>query len=464
MRQPMSFFLLFLLWTAQIGTGAAETVLPLQALLHISFEGHPQAQPDSVNVRNAEKLSYVEGVVGQAADFSSGACVDYTNLPSLHLPAGTIELFVKPLHEPQEREDHYYLQFLRADGSSILEITFTHVEMSAQVTIRTGKQMFRRYGWGWPGHRWNHLVITWDAEGASPTGLRLYINGKELGYPTSCQALEQPALLRIGAKEPHAGPWAKAHIDELTIYNRCLTRLQVKALASQAQKPFAEKLTAITALVAKEDAEEARLREKLFACPLGIIYGRYTSLLNWPESFFALLDIPVPTPLSEDALAQTDLRAYKVLMVPGGGGLRLTEENQDALIQYVKAGGGYVGICGGAITANKIGLIDCEAYNFNVRGSVWTKLETHPITRGYDIERSILFPHASGPLFVPKTEEQKTIAYFDVGNPPLPRFSHTIVRELGQGRVVAFSGHPESSPDTRPLLRQAIMWAARILE
>jgi len=54
------------------------------------------------------------------------------------------------------------------------------------------------------------------------------------------------------------------------------------------------------------------------------------------------------------------------------------------------------------------------------------------------------------------------VVIFDVGNPPLPTFVNTIAKQYGEGRVVAFSGHPEGSPQTRRLLRNAIMWAARI--
>jgi len=289
---------LLLLLTVLSGPALAADLPPLMAPFHVAFDGAATATPGTVSVTGADRLRYVEGNAGQAGDFERGQCVEYTHLPPLNLASGALELLVRPLHDPKEMEDHYYLQFLRQDGSAIMEVTFTHVEMSAQVTIRGGGRTFRRYGWGWPGNAWSHLVITWDSAGASPAGLGLYRDGVETGYPATYQAMEQPAIIRVGCKSPATGPWAKAHLDELTIYNRWLSRLQVKALAAKAALPHARKMEEMAALVAADDAEAARRREQLFAAKTGIIYGRFTSLLNWPDSLYQALDLPVPTAIS----------------------------------------------------------------------------------------------------------------------------------------------------------------------
>lgn len=441
---------------------AAEAPPELQQLWRISFDGNATPEPSGATVTGADALPYGEGKCGQAADFSEGRCVEYSGLPPLPRASGTLELWVKPLHDRKDLNDHHYLRFLRADGSPVVDVSFTQVEMSAEVTIQTGGRKFRRYGWGWAQDIWQHVVITWDTAGPSPKGLILYINGQETGYPATCQALDATAGLRVGCKSLEEGVWAKAWLDEIAVYNRCLTQGQVKALFERGGLNAAERLSQMVALVAADDARLAREREKLFATKLGILHGRNTSLLNWPDSVFEAIDIPVPTPVHEDSLAQTDLSVYGVLICPGGGGLNLTPENQQALLGYVNGGGGYVGICGGLNAALKYGLLEADTYRFNVRGPVWVKLKEHPVTAGYDLTRMVLFPHASGPLMVPKGEGQETITVFDVGGEPLPEFTHTLVRQFGRGRVAGFSGHPEGSSDTRPMLRNAVMWAARV--
>jgi len=443
---------------------AAAAPPELQQLWRISFDGAATPEPAGATVTGADALLYVEGKCGQAADFSEGRCVEYTGLAPLPSAAGTLELWVKPLHDRKDLNDHHYLRFSRADGSPVVDVSFTQVEMSAEVVIKTGGRKFRRYGWGWAQGIWQHVAITWDTAGPSPSGLILYISGQETGYPATCQALEETTGLRVGCRSLEEGVWAKAWLDEIAVYNRCLTHGQVKALCQRGGLNAAEKLSQMAALIAAEDARLAQEREKLFATKLGILHGRNTSLLNWPDGVFAGIDIPVPTPVHEDSLAQTDLSAYAALICPGGGGLNLTPENREALLGYVKGGGGYVGICGGLCSALQYGLLEAEKYRFNVRGPVWVKLKEHPVTAGYDLSRMVLFPHASGPLMVPKGEGQETIGTFDVGGEPLPEFTHTLSRRLGQGRVVGFSGHPEGSADTRPMLRNAVLWTAKITD
>jgi len=246
--------------------------------------------------------------------------------------------------------------------------------------------------------------------------------------------------------------------DEINLGVMSLTEMAEQALAS-GSLDHAAKLA--------DAALEAERTDLLFNHrKLGMIHGRYTSLVNWGDAVFERLRLPVPDKIHEDELVNTDLSQYDTLYVPGGGGLRLSDEAAEALREYIRGGGGYVGICGGATTASKYGLIEATKYKFNVRGPVWNKLQEHPITEGYDLKRMVLFPHASGPLYVIEEgqEDHVPVAIFDVGNPPLPTFVNTIARRMGEGRIVTFSGHPESSAETNLLMRNAFLWTTKILE
>lgn len=450
-------------WLAAAGDADADQ---FAALFYLSFDGTVDAAAPGahVTVVGGEGIRFAQGQVGNAADFREHGCLEYRGLPMLNLKEGTIELWIKAAHDRKEMKDHYYLQFLKDDGSAGIEIKFYHVECSAQVTMWTPKSKFRRYGWGWAEDAWRQIVVTWDATGQDQSGLTLYLNGIESGYPRPYKPIQMPDMLRVGCKSPQEGHVAKALIDEVAVYNRCLTRLQVKTLFEHGDKPLAEKVTRARERIAKDAASDHERNDMLFNHrKLGMIHGRFTSLLHWHDEAFTPLGIPVPDKVHETKLASTDLSQYHVLFVPGGGGLRLDDANKEALQKYVRQGGGYVGICGGAVTAARYGLIDAQRYPFDVRGPVFNMLKEHPITEGYDIKRKLLFPHASGPLFVLKEGSGETpVAVFRVGAPPLPTFVNTIAKHYGKGRVVAFSGHPEGSPQTRMLLRNAILWAAKI--
>jgi len=435
-------------------------------LLYIGFSDSAEAVAEGVEVTvtGAEAMKYAEGKVGKAADFLEGGCVEYRGLPAFNLKSGTIEFWLKSAHDHEEMEDHYYLQFLKEDGSAGIEVKFYHVECSAQVTMWSGSRRHRRYGWGWAQDAWRHIAVTWETTDPEMSGLKLYLNGVESGYPQAYQAIEMPEFLRIGCKSPEEGLFAKALVDEVVVYNRALTRGQVKALYENGDKALEEKTTALRERIAQDDARERERTDLLFNHrKIGMLHGRYQSLLNWPDKVFETLRVPVPDKIRETDLATVDLSQYDVLFVGGGGGLRLDDANAEALRNYVQEGGGYVGICGGAIGAAKYGLIDVELYPFGVRGRVWAKLKQHPITEGYDIPRKVLFPHASGPLFVIKEGSAEVpVVIFDVGKAPLPTFVNVIAKQYGEGRVVAFSGHPEGSGETRRMVRNALMWAAKI--
>ena len=447
--------------------GASVESAPLKALFHLSFDDTiaPTVMGGKVEATSVEEVKFVEGKVGKAGDFRQGGCVELRNLPRLDPKAGTIELWIKSAHDHKELEDHCYLQLFNADDTAGLEIKFYHVECSAQVTMWQGKIRARRYGWGWAKDAWRHIVVTWDAASADPTGLTLYQSGIVSGYPRDYRPIQLPTSLRVGCRSPKGGQRANALIDEVAIYNRCLTRSQVEALHKLGDLPLAEKLAKIQEVIAREDALRRKREDLLYNHrKLALVHGRYTSLKNWPDKAFTPLQLPVPDKIHETKLASTDLGHYDVLFVPGGGGLRFDDANHEALLKFVRDGGGYVGICGGAVTAARYGLIDAKRYPFGVRGKVWTFLKAHPVTDGYDVKRKIMFPHASGPLFVLEEGKSETpVATFDVGAEPLPTFTNVIAKPLGKGRVVVFSGHPEGAPETRPMLRNAVMWTARII-
>jgi len=435
------------------------------ALLHIGFDGSVEAGlPADLAATEVEPVLFAEGVVGQAADFRESGCVEYSGLPALDPRQGTLELWIRPAHPPQELEDHHYLRFLNQDESAGIEVKFYQVELSVQVTTWGPSGSSRRYGWGFAEDEWQHIVITWDAVGPSPSGLTLYKQGTETGYPRPYRVIEPPTVLRVGCLSPGEAH-AKSLIDEVTVYSRALTAGQVRALYDAGGVPLEERVALLRERIAADRAEAERRRDLLFNHrTIGVLHGRNTSLKNWPDETFERLQLPVPEPVHEDDLATADLARFDALFCPGGGGLNLSEDASAALRAYVEGGGGYVGVCGGATSAASAGLIEAERYTFQVRGKVWTHLKEHPVTDSYDLDRKVLFPHASGPLFVlPEDTDQVSIITFDVGNPPLPTFTHTIARELGEGRVVAFSGHPESAPETQRLLLNAIMWAAKVI-
>jgi len=293
----------------------------------------------------------------------------------------------------------------------------------------------------------------------------LYRNGIESGHARPYRPFHRPVILRVGCGSPQEGDFARALIDEVAVYDRCLTKSQVKLLYDLGGESFDKKLAALRKRVAQDDGIRTQRERLLFHVKkLAIIHGRNTSLLNWPDRRFASIGLPVPAKIYETDLATTDLKQFDTVLVPGGGGLNLDDANRNALQEYVRDGGGYVGICGGAVTAIRYGLVKAKRYMFDVRGAVYNTVRRHPVTGGYDTRRKLLMAHASGPLFVlAEGADEVPAVVFRVGGADLPTFVNVIAKQYGKGRVVVFSGHPEGALRTYRLLRNAIMWTAGII-
>ena len=447
----------------------------LAPLLYLPFDGSatPAVPTQGISVTKEEDLTFAEGQVGKAADFRDKGCVEYRNLPAFNTHSGTIELWVRPAHDHKELQDHYYVQFFGQDDKPVLEVQFCQARCATQAIMRAGDRVSGAYCCGGINtDRWIHIIATWDDTNADLSGIGFYRNGGKNRFPASYHTIEAPRRLRVGCRSPDGASSASALIDEVCVYNRSLTPAQAKALYENAKLPMAEKLRVMRERVAGDDALAREQTDALFnRRKIGIIHGRYTSLANWPDKVFERLGLPVPTKIHETELVSTDMSQYDAVIVPGGGGLKLDDANRDALQEYLRQGGGYVGVCGGATTAGKYGLVAAKQYSFDVRGRVFSMLNSHPITEGYENGSKLLIAHASGPLFVlEEGSDEIPVAVFvvggnslfGIGGGDLPMFVNIIAKPYGKGRVAVFSCHPESSQQSYRLLRNAVMWTAKI--
>mgnify|MGYP003681908078 CR=1 FL=1 len=124
-----------------------------------------------------------------------------------------------------------------------------------------------------------------------------------------------------------------------------------------------------------------------------------------------LLDIKYET-LNENDIKEGKLEHFDFLIVPGGYTPEympaLREAGKEAMRNFVREGGGYIGICAGAYIAPKrvevphkpqgLGIIDIENIRKSGRGTRKICLAKHPITRGLGEELEIYYQN--GPEMV----------------------------------------------------------------
>lgn len=188
-----------------------------------------------------------------------------------------------------------------------------------------------------------------------------------------------------------------------------------------------------------------------------------------------------------ERIREGGLGGFHVLIMPGGSGSQQAEmlgaEGREAIRQFVRHGGGYVGICAGSYLASaqyswSLGLLNARVWDRAhwARGTGTVKLALSP--RGMEVlgadMSGIEVHYRQGPLLVPGHRRDlppyEVLATYasEVAQKGAPAEAmagtHAIAQaDYGAGRVLCFSPHLEVPDGPRPLLLNGIRWACRFL-
>lgn len=172
--------------------------------------------------------------------------------------------------------------------------------------------------------------------------------------------------------------------------------------------------------------------------------------------------------IKADYINKVGLDSFRMLCVPGGNmyqySLDISLEGKENVRDFIRGGGGYIGICGGGYFASEKvfwqgyrlpmtplgifpgiakGPID-EIVPFPERDVVKVDIVdcTHPITQSEPDSVWILYYW--GPIFIPNDEAEVSIlARYDKGDYPA-----MIAFNYGRGRVFITGPHPEIEEDS----------------
>ncbi|NOZ21553.1 MAG: hypothetical protein GXP25_10750 [Planctomycetes bacterium] len=153
------------------------------------------------------------------------------------------------------------------------------------------------------------------------------------------------------------------------------------------------------------------------------------------------------------------LRAkYIALGYPGTGGHfdHTSAVGVESIRDYVYSGGGFMGICAGQYLATKGDLATCGTDYLRGQGPHQVQIrKDHLISLG--LPPVIVINRRNGGMMVPKPGCE-VIGWYD----KVDRYAALIAEQVGRGRVVAFSPHPEGSSGFIPrdcLSISALDWA-----
>lgn len=199
------------------------------------------------------------------------------------------------------------------------------------------------------------------------------------------------------------------------------------------------------------------------------------NLKNYPNVTVQVLSAP--------EVGTTDLGAFDVVVFPGGSGggqsKAIGEAGLNNVREYVRGGGGYVGICAGAYLACSNFSWSLGIMNASTVSSKWRRgqglLEIELMPEGKPVlgkvDDRFKVRYNNGPIIKPGDREDlpafTTLARFRTemalnGTPVgvmVDSPSHAI-STFGKGRVFISSPHPEGTPGLEHLIPRGIFWAA----
>jgi len=150
-------------------------------------------------------------------------------------------------------------------------------------------------------------------------------------------------------------------------------------------------------------------------------------------------------------MAALEPGAADALLMPGGWYFFDKQpETVERIRAFVAAGGGYIGICCGAINAVKLGLLNAEMISMGGLGPVDIEPVEgeHPILRGVarrsekpwrTYDKFTMLRYNGWPMLL--KNGARMLAAYDMDK----RVAAIACAEFGRGRVVAFSPHPEGA-------------------
>ena len=184
--------------------------------------------------------------------------------------------------------------------------------------------------------------------------------------------------------------------------------------------------------------------------------------------------------LDADDIRTNQLSSVDVLIQPGGSGSKqgrtLGEDGRESIRNFVRRGGGFIGICGGAYLASadyawSLNILDAKVLDRKhwARGHGDVKIGITDAGRALlkTDESQISILYWQGPLLAPanrpEIDDYKIVATFDTeiaenGAPKgvMKGTTAIAIGTFGNGRVLCFSPHPEKTPGLEYFFQRAI--------
>lgn len=225
--------------------------------------------------------------------------------------------------------------------------------------------------------------------------------------------------------------------------------------------------------------EETAIRVAVFqGTGVGASSEKLVAALNSTDQRFNV------TRLTAEEIRNGELANFDVLVHPGGSGSKqgkaLGDDGRAAVREYVRDGGGFLGVCAGAYLATNdyswsLNLIDAKVVDrrhwARGKGTVTLRLSSQGSEFFQHDSHDMKIHYGQGPLLArrewddPEVPDYESLAIYatEIADNGAPRgimegTSAAVRGEFGDGRVFCFSPHPELTPGLHHLIPLAVDW------
>jgi hypothetical protein len=217
---------------APVPAAGAVAQEPPKVLLHISFDGSPDADFAATGPLKTSYvyIAYRPGVKAQAAEIGSDRYPSGLLIPCagiLDKKQGAIEFWYMPLWRPSDPSQQRAVRTLLTDEKNPGDMGhfWLAIEHGSVAFALEGRavQVISAPIHRWKEETWHHLIVSWDSE----RGVELYVDGERAAERGLRWVLPPSEVLYLGANRC-GGNRAEGLFDELRIYDRSLSPTEVE--------------------------------------------------------------------------------------------------------------------------------------------------------------------------------------------------------------------------------------------
>ncbi|MDQ1638199.1 MAG: hypothetical protein QOF62_1538 [Pyrinomonadaceae bacterium] len=227
-QATVRFLIPILLLLSGVISACAQSDVDANTLLSLHFENSLNGDQGETPVQETG-VTFESGISGQGVLVDGTDLLQYATAGNFNMPAGTIELWVKPRWGNFDNQHRVFFSVGFGGPNSDVVILKDGAPNFRFMITADDSEAYQGYSLAnWNANQWHQIAVTWTVPGRMIT----YIDGTErINHASTSQdtLLSIPPALNIGSRSVQNNAQANCVIDELRISNIARTPAEIAA-------------------------------------------------------------------------------------------------------------------------------------------------------------------------------------------------------------------------------------------